>query len=134
MGALADAKALPPRSGHFFSDAIEGSNPFETTQQREERVPECLAGRTFAGYQPHEGDRQRDGDYRLGGRKGFGQDPVRTASVTAKALGGEPITQQQVECIRAAVFSAAGLKSENVTVVDTGSDKVHIGVRTGGTE
>jgi flagellar M-ring protein FliF len=52
--------------------------------------------------------------------------------VTAKALGGEPLTEQQVGCIRAAVFSAAGLKPENVTVIDSGINRTYIGGAPGG--
>ena len=37
IGALAEAKALPPNFGSFFREALEQGGPFDTKQQRDER-------------------------------------------------------------------------------------------------
>ena len=61
-------------------------------------------------------------------KRRFGQPPVKTASVCVKPLGGEPLSDEQVEAIRYLVASAiAGLKPENVTVADLNSGRVYHG-------
>ncbi len=119
MGALAEAKALPPNFGSFLQGSVEASNILDDPEVRKRRnqvaVQEelSLIIRSMAGIES--ASVMIDAD----SKTPFGEKPLKTASVAVKAAGSEPVSEDQVKSVRYLVGSAvAGLKPENVTVLD----------------
>ena len=126
MGALADAKALPPNFGSSLRSAIDNTNPFETKQAREERIRVAIDDNLALWIRSMPGIENADVMMDTETKPGFGREQVKTASVVVKASGGEPIKESQVESIRYLVQATiAGLKPECVTVTDLAGHVYH---------
>jgi flagellar M-ring protein FliF len=131
LAALADAKALPRSFGDPRREANDAS-PFASPKQREQQEKQVreeemtLVINSMKGIE--NASVMTDTQANPGG---FGQ-PVKTASVFAQAIGGEPLDDEQIEKIRYYVAAAnAGMKPENVTIADA-NGRVSIGLESNG--
>jgi flagellar M-ring protein FliF len=119
MGALADAKALPPNLGSAFKGAVDSSNPFSSPEERnnrwivarQEELKNILSSMSGIeqGYVIF--------DSTLTG--GFKREKLTTALAVVKPIGSQELDEDKVASIRLLVKSAiAGLDIKNVTVSD----------------
>ena len=119
MGALADAKALPPDFGSYITDAIENTGQFSSSRQDEQRMNAAKQKELAQILCSMRGIENAAVLFDCERRRGLNAENLKTASVSVKPLGSEELTSQQVSKIRYTVaFAYAGLKPENVTVTD----------------
>jgi flagellar M-ring protein FliF len=128
MGALADAKALPANFGSILNEAVDKGNPFESAAQREERMRIATQEELALVIRNMPGIERASVLIAVENKPGgFGRERVKTASVSVKAVGTEPVKESQVESIRYTVGFANGMKPESVTVADLNSGLVYHG-------
>jgi flagellar M-ring protein FliF len=119
MGALADAKALPPNFSIYLDDALDNSNAFESRAQREQRINVAKQKELARILCNINGIENAAVLYDVETKRGLNQTMLKTASVSIKPLGSQNLDSQQVSSIRHTVSAAyAGLKPDNVTVTD----------------
>jgi len=128
MAALADAKALPPNIHKVFDDALEGTGPFTTTKEREERLKIAKEKKLGLILSLMRGIEAAHVMYDSQRKPGFRQESVSTATASVQAEAGEHLDQAQVSAIRHLVAGAiAGLKPESVNVADLNGGQIHYG-------
>jgi flagellar M-ring protein FliF len=119
MGALADAKALPPNFGSALRQALSDSSPFESPQEAERRFKIALQDTLSLCIRRMSGIRDAYVLYDSNTASGLGRQKILTASVTVKPAGSQTLDAEQVASIRNFVAgSIACMKPENVTVFD----------------
>ena len=118
LAAVADAKALPYHFGDHMKEAADASF-VESPKQHDERWK--LGKELELSDAIHKLNGIEDASVFIDsqGQMGLGQPPVKTASVFAAAINGQPLEDEQVEkiCVLVA-FANAGMKPENVTITD----------------
>ncbi|MCC6125581.1 MAG: hypothetical protein IT426_11505 [Pirellulales bacterium] len=119
MGALADAKALPPNYGSSFKDAMDGNNIFASPEDRVNRW--IVAKQESLGHILSSMPGIERGyviiDSTITG--GFKREKVSTALAVVQPAGSQELDEEKVSSIRHLVASTiSGMKSENVTVSD----------------
>lgn len=128
LAALAEADALPANFGESLLKTINNTGPFTTSEQREAQIravwQQGLSNiiRSFRGIEAAEVviDTRKE-------RGGFRPEVITTASVTVKP-SGPGLDDETVQCVRQTVASAvAGLKPEQVTVVDSKMNRAYVG-------
>ncbi|MFZ5832854.1 MAG: hypothetical protein ACOY3P_22435 [Planctomycetota bacterium] len=129
LGALADAKALPPNFGSYFRDQLADGSPFETKDQREARRRVALQDELALTISNMTGIESAsvflDSSIRYGG---LSRENVCTAAVAVRPLGNGMIDDERLTSIRYFVTGAvAELKPENVTVTDLLTGRVYHG-------
>ncbi len=133
MAALAEGGALPPQFSTYLDQAINASNVFESTRQREERL---RIGRQKELAQILSWFPDIDHAavlYDTETRSGLNRTRVTTASVSVKPGGTGTLDEDRVPAIRHLVATAiAGLRPENVTVTDLNRGHTYYGNSGGG--
>jgi flagellar M-ring protein FliF len=119
MGALADAKALPPNFGSALQKAVDGNNIFAAPDDRTNRMN--IAKQAELGHilssMPGIERAYVIFDSALTG--GFKREKLTTALAVVQPMGSQELDEDKVSSIRHTVASSiAGLKYENVTVSD----------------
>jgi flagellar M-ring protein FliF len=118
LAALADAKALPPNFGDKQREANDG-NLFDPPKQREQRLDQARQDEMSQVLTSMKGIERASVMIDKQASSGLGQSPQKTASVFASAIGGVPLSDEQVDAIRYyVVFANAGMKTENVMILD----------------
>jgi flagellar M-ring protein FliF len=119
MGALADAKALPPNYGSPFKDAEESGNIFESKEVRENRwirAKQESLGHILSSMSGIERGYVIIDSTITGGLK---REKVSTALAVVQPAGSQELDEEKISSIRHLVASTiSGMKSENVTVSD----------------
>jgi flagellar M-ring protein FliF len=119
MGALADAKALPPNFNTVLQKALSDSSPFENPKEFEQRVKIGLQETLSLAISAMKGIQRAYVLYDSDVTSGLNRKKILTASVTVKPAGSQVLDGEQVISIRNFVAgSIAGMKPENVTVFD----------------
>lgn len=119
LAALVDGNALPAQFGKAIDDALQTSNPFDSKQQREERIKAAKQKELSLIIRSMKDIEYAAVLFDTQTEKSFRGSAVKTASVSAKAVGSLQLDQEQVRKIRYTVAAAfAGMKPENVTVTD----------------
>ncbi len=126
VAALAKAGALPHDFSAIFDDALKASGVFEDQPKFQARL-RIAKQRYFEELFRAMPDYDRatviiSEDIKPGLRR----ERVVTASATVKAVGTLPLTDEQVKSIRHTVKAAdAGLKLEDIVVIDMNTGKAH---------
>jgi flagellar M-ring protein FliF len=127
MGALAENNALPRDFGEIRERAL-GGGPFESSDKFKARMKiadqqecsEILKGISWVA------DAAVMWDEKV--KQGFGKENVITASASILPKGSESMNNERVQSIRLAVTAfRAGLKPENVTVMDQSTGHTYHG-------
>ncbi len=120
MAALADAKALPPNYGSALREALDSSNVFESSKDKERRYKIGLIEELRMVISSLRGIESASVLLDVDTKGGLNREKIATASVTVWPVGQNQIDEETVEKIRNIVCGAvAGMKPENVTVSDS---------------
>ena len=133
MGALADAKAMPPNINTVLEKSIEDTSPFTSQKERDallkiakQKMLAMIIGQMQnidSAYVLYDTEK----------RGGLRREEITKASVSVKPLGAGQLDDQQVSAIRYLVAGAvASLKPENVTVADLNGGVHHGSPESGG--
>jgi len=119
MGALVDAKALPPTWGQPLDDALGNTSPFVSKQQREAQIRNAKQKELALWISAMDGIEKAGVLYDTRVKPGLIRETQTTATVSVKTLGARPLATSRVSAIRHAVAGAiAGMKAEEVNVID----------------
>ena len=117
MAALADAGAVPPEYGDFLEKALNTKSPFENRQTQTRRYNAARQQELSRIIGKLEGIETAQVVYAEAKGNALNNKTLRTATVSVKPVGRDPLSAEQIHKIRKFVLSAfAGLK--NVTVMD----------------
>ena len=119
MGALADAKALPPNFGSAFKEAVDSSNIFASPEDRNNRW--IRARQDELGYiiSSMPGIDRAYVIFDSTIASGFKREKLTTALAVVQPAGSQELDEEKISSIRHLVASSiAGLKYDNVTVSD----------------
>jgi len=120
MAALADARALPPNYGSALREALDSSNVFESSKDKERRYKIGLIEELRMVISSLRGIESASVLLDVDTKGGLNREKIATASVTVWPVGQNQIDEETVEKIRNIVCGAvAGMKPENVTVSDS---------------
>jgi flagellar M-ring protein FliF len=124
MGALADAKALPPNIDTALRRAISESSPFESPKEFEQRVKNGTQETLSLIISAMKGIQRAHVLYDTDITPGLNRKKIVTASVFITPTGSEVLDGDRIAAIKQSVAtSIAGMKPENVTVVDQKSGR-----------
>jgi flagellar M-ring protein FliF len=133
MAALADAEAMPAHFGSYFENFLGEQGIFESKRTKQERLKIAKQNELRLWIRNMRGIRNASVIYDFQEGKGLTRHDVATASVIIEPEGNEPVDRRQARAIRKLVAGAfAGLKSDQVTVVDQNNGPVYAGGDTGG--
>jgi flagellar M-ring protein FliF len=119
MGALADSNALPPSFGKYLEKAVASSSPWVSKDQQREMIKIAKQNELQDIIASMKGIERASVLYDIQEQRAFGSQNITTASVSVKPAGSQPLEDDRVPMLRALVASAiAGLRQENVTVID----------------
>jgi len=119
MGALADAKALPPNFGKALDDALESSSAFISKHEREQRLKIAKQKELALIISSMSGIERATVLYDTETKGGLVREKETTATACVKPAGNQQLSESQVSAIRYVVAGAiAWLKPANVTVSD----------------
>ena len=119
MGALADAKALPPNYGMRFKEAVDNSNPFSSQEERNNRWIVARQQELKNILSNMQGIEQGYVIFDSAVTPGLKREKLTTALAVVKPIGSQELDEEKVASIRMAVKAAfAGLDIKNVTVSD----------------
>ncbi len=132
MGALADAGSLPANFGDYLLRAVDDSNPFLTSAQREQKLKVAKQKELAAIVRAMQGIESAAVFFDEKLNAGLKRDKTFTASVIVKPQGGMPLDESRVPMIRHLVAGAiAGLAPQKVTVIDQ-NGRTYAGDESGG--
>ena len=119
MAALAEEGALPHNFGDILQRAMDGGSVFEDKHRRQERIKiatERELSLTISAMSSIDSASVLYDEETTGGLR---RETVRTASVSVRPVGGQPLDESLVPSIRSIVAAAfAGLKTGDVAVTD----------------
>ncbi|MEN6404904.1 MAG: hypothetical protein ABFC77_00380 [Thermoguttaceae bacterium] len=119
MGALVDAKALPPNIGEALIAAVSNGNAFESRDARDERLKIARQTEMSLVIRSMPGIENAFVLYDVDMKTGFQREKLITATVSVKPVGDTQLDEARISSIRYFIAGAiAGLKPENVTVSD----------------
>ena len=122
MAALAEGKALPPHFGDPSIMALESSTILDDPEVRKRRNQVAVQEELSLIIRSMSGIESTSVMIDADSKAPFGERQLKVASVAVKATGSEPLSEDQVKSIRCVVSAGlAGLKPENVTVLDLNS-------------
>lgn len=127
MGALADAGALPANFGDHLSRAVEDSNPFLTSAQRDQMLKVAKQKELATIVRNMQGIESAAVFFDEKVNPGLRRDKTMTASVMVKPQGTLPLDEARIPMIRHLVAGAvAGISPQKVTVIDQ-NGRTHAG-------
>jgi len=133
MAALAENGALPPSFYQLLDEPVKSANPFEslTARQTADRVNrQKVLGAIISKMT---GIKDAYVMYDTAPGSNFSRETIKTVSVGVTPLASYQIPDTQVLAIRTLVVKAiAGLKPENVAVVDLTNGRTSVGSSNGG--
>jgi flagellar M-ring protein FliF len=133
MGALVDGKALPPGFGTAMRDALDKGNIFESPEQRRQRTKIAIQEELTLIIRSMKGIESAYVLYDTDIKSGLGGTKVTTATVGVKPQGSEQLDAERAASVRQCVAGAiAGMKPENVAVIDLNSNRTFHGDADGG--
>ena len=119
MGALADAKALPPNFGSAFKGAVDGTSFLLSSEDRNNRLKVALQDELKNVIASMPGIYNASVIIDSMNTGGLKREKVITASVYVQPIGSQDLDEEKASAIRLYVKSSvAGLKYENVMVSD----------------
>ncbi len=119
MAALADANALPQDFGQMMENALDSGNVFEDREKRRERLKIARQQELSKIISMMSGIDTAMIFWDTEEKSGWGRERITTASVNVRPKGTQELDTAKVSAIRHTVAAAvAGLKPENVTVLD----------------
>jgi flagellar M-ring protein FliF len=119
MGALADAKALPPNFGSYFTKAVESNNIFAAPDDRVNRMNIAKQDELSLIISSMTGIQNASVIFNTTTTGGLKREKLTKASVFVQPVGPQELDEEKVSSIRHLVASAiADLNYENVTVSD----------------
>ncbi|NUQ62432.1 MAG: hypothetical protein HUU20_08080 [Pirellulales bacterium] len=119
MAALADANALPRNFGQVMENALDNGNVFEDREKRRERLKIAKQQELSQIISLMDGIDAAMIFWDTEEKAAWGRERTTTASVNVRPKGTQELDGNKVSSIRHTVAAAvAGLKPENVTVVD----------------
>ncbi len=119
IGALADAKALPPNFHSYLDEALTSDSPFTTRSQQDERRKNAKEKELALILSSMDGIEKAAVLYATETKPGFRKEKVTTATVTVWPVGAEQLDDGRVSAIRHLLAGAiAGLQPAAVTVVN----------------
>ena len=128
IAALADGNALPANFFTAIDKAIESGSPFESKDQREQRIKAGKQKQLSQVVGSMQGIENAVVLYDSDFKSGLKKEKIITASVSVKPRGSEQLKESQVMSIRRLVASAiAGLDPERVGVSDLNSGRTYAG-------
>jgi flagellar M-ring protein FliF len=134
MGALADKKAIPNDFFGYLDEAVNGQSSFlEDRHQREERMKVAKQKELSRIISSMTGIESAKVFWDSETKPGLTPTTAKTALVSVKPTGSANLDEAQAANIRHLVARAiAGMKYENVGVVDENSGRTFIGDENGG--
>jgi flagellar M-ring protein FliF len=133
--ALVEAKALPPNFGTALNKAQDSANIFESPEQRRQRMKISLQEELSLIIRSMKGVENAYVLYDTDTKSGLNlnHEKTTTATVGVKPQGSEQLDAERVSSIRQCVAGAiAGMKAENVTVIDLNGGRPYHGDSDGG--
>lgn len=116
LAALADARALPASFGDSLREAVQ-NNPFESPQQRKERVRQARQDEMSLVIGSMKGIERASVLVDEERSEGLGQSSLKTASVWVQTVNGLPLEEDQFDEIRYYITGAnAGMKPGDVII------------------
>lgn len=120
IAALADAKALPANWNEYMSRALESSNPFASTREREDRLRIATQQEISLVLRSMKDVANATVHYDSQKKSGFNpRERVATASVMIQMVGSRSLDEERVQMIREMVAGCfADLTADKVKVAD----------------
>jgi flagellar M-ring protein FliF len=126
IAALAEAKALPMNWNDHLVRALDSSNPFTTSRERDERMHVARQQELSMVLKSMKDVENATVHYDSQKKTGFGQERNSTASVMIQLVGGRTLDEERVEMIREMVAACfADLAPDKVTISDLGGHRVY---------
>lgn len=128
MAALADANALPRGFGDHMIQVFKDSSPFGSRSQQKELIKIAQERELAQIISSMRGIESASVLYDIENEPGLSvQRAVKTASVSVKAQGSEPLEEERVRMIRQLVAGAIGCRPTDISVADLNSDRTYPG-------
>jgi flagellar M-ring protein FliF len=118
ISAIAKGGATP-KSGKTLDDPAFSGNPFDTRTQQEAREKARKQLKIATMLEELKNLESVAVEYDETRKNNFSRELVRSALITAKAVGSKPLTESEIRTIQRSVMMAVGsIAPENIVVVD----------------
>ncbi|HEV3416646.1 MAG TPA: hypothetical protein VG056_07535 [Pirellulales bacterium] len=128
LAALADANALPRGFGDYMISAIKDVGPFGSQKQQKEMFQVAQERELAAVIAKMNGIESAEVMYNIEPESGLStQRSVKTASVSVKPQGNDPLNDERAQSIRQFVAAAIGCKPTDISVLDLNTNSTFPG-------